>query len=125
MKIKKPLALLSFEESLLEEEAKKARQSGYPKEVISKTKEIVLRRLKDESRPPVKNVSAFFQSILVRVLWNLRETPKSRENFRKIKNRILLQSIKTEMKKAGFSEPEITEKIRKELRLDLGLTESN
>ncbi len=125
MSASKPLALLSFEESLLEEEAKKARQSGYPKEVISKTKEIVLRRLKDESRPQVKNVSAFFQSILVRVLWSLKETPKSRENFRKIKNRILLQSIKREMKKAGFSEREITEKIRKELHLDLSLTESN
>lgn len=125
MKTRRPPALFSFEESLLEEEVKKARQIGYPEEVIFKTQKIVLRRLKDESQLPIKNVSAFFKSLLVKVLWSAKETPKSRENFRKIKNRILLQSVKREMKEAGFSEPEIVEKIKKEFGLDFTLTEGN
>lgn len=118
-------ALFSFEESALEAEVKKAYQAGYPKEVILKTKKIVLRRLKDKNLPPVRNLPSYFQNLLVKVLWSEKETSKNRESFRKIKNKLLLQSIKKEMEEAGYSEAEITEKIRKELGLYFSLADKN
>lgn len=125
MKTQRQLAFLSYEEILLEKEAREAFRAGYPREVVNKTKKIVLKRLRDENRPPVKNLSSFFQSLLVKVLWKERETSKNREDFRKMKYKLLLLSIKKQMAEAGLSEQEIKEKIEKELGLDFELSKSN
>ncbi len=125
MKTSRQSEILNFEESLLEAETRKAFQAGYPKEVVSKAKKFVLRRLKDESRPPVKNLSSFFRHLLIKFLWKEKETPKNREELRRIKNKLLLQSLKKQMAEAGLSEQEIAEKIEKELGLDFYLINSN
>lgn len=104
-----------YEELIDEElglEIARAREAGYPVEIINRAYEVTAQRMRSEKS--LRSPRHFFRAVLRRLLFKTRRKGGRSKARAKIKRSYFLEALVADLEKAGLSKEEIEKKLSEE-----------
>lgn len=104
-----------YDELLDEElglEIARAREAGYPVEMINRAYEVTAQRMKSEKT--LRSPRHFFRAVLKRLLFKTKRKGGQSKARAKIKKSYFLEALVADLEKAGLGKEEIEKKLSKE-----------